>query len=245
MTSTMLGALAILFLACACKQSLPTDEVPPDPLAGPREAMVRKQLAGRDITDKRVLEAMGKVPRHRFVPQHLRAEAYSDHPLPIGHAQTISQPYIVACMTQAAEPEAGDIALEIGTGSGYQAAILAEVVKEVYSIEIIPKLARQAEKLLSELGYNNIHTRTGDGYAGWPDKAPFDIILLTAAPPEVPQPLFDQLKEGGILVAPVGTGIQELVRYRKKEGRLEREHIFGVRFVPMTGRAQDRVNITD
>ena len=239
MTSTLLGVLAIMFLACACKQSLSNDEIPPDPFAGPRKIMVSKQLAGRDVTDRKVIEAMGKVPRHRFVPPRLRAEAYSDHPLPIGHNQTISQPYIVAYMTQAAEPDADDIALEIGTGSGYQAAVLAEVVKEVYSIEIVPELARQSEKLLTDLGYGNIHTRTGDGYAGWPEKAPFDIILLTAAPLEVPQPLFDQLKDGGVLVAPVGTGTQELVRYRKKDGKLEQEHLFAVRFVPMTGRARE------
>jgi protein-L-isoaspartate(D-aspartate) O-methyltransferase len=201
--------------------------------------MVRVQMENRDITSSRVLDVMRKVPRHRFVPQELAGQAYEDHPLPIGFDQTISQPYIVASMTQALDVQPGDRVLEIGTGSGYQAAVLAELAAEVYTIEIVRPLGLRAEKTLGELGYKNVFVRVGDGYAGWPEKAPFDKIMLTAAPPKVPEPLFDQLKEGGLLIAPVGVYGQDLVLYRKMpEGLVERD-LYPVRFVPMTGKAQE------
>jgi protein-L-isoaspartate(D-aspartate) O-methyltransferase len=179
------------------------------------------------------------VPRHRFVPALWQGRAYTDGPLPIGEAQTISQPYIVAWMTELIEPKKEMRVLEIGTGSGYQAAVLAECVAEIDTIEVIPELGRKAEALLRELGYRNIRTRIGDGYAGWPDRAPYDAILLTAAPPvDVPKPLLDQLKVGGRLVAPVGRDDQNLVRITRTETGLKREVLAPVRFVPMTGKAQ-------
>jgi protein-L-isoaspartate(D-aspartate) O-methyltransferase len=204
-----------------------------------REEMVKTQLERRGIKDKAVLSAMRKVPRHRFVPDSWRGRAYTDGPLPIGEAQTISQPYIVAWMTELIEPRKGMRVLEIGTGSGYQAAVLAECAAEVDTIEVIPELGRKAEALLRELGYRNIRTRIGDGYGGWPDRAPYDAILLTAAPPvDVPKPLLDQLKIGGRLVAPVGRDDQNLVRITRTEAGLKREILAPVRFVPMTGKAQ-------
>lgn len=207
-------------------------------LAAERQRMVDTQLAARDIRDPKVLAAMRRVPRHLFVPENERHYAYVDGPLPIGQGQTISQPYIVAYMTQALDLQPGDRVLEVGTGSGYQAAVLAELVKDVYSIEIIPELARRAELLLMELGYTNVFVRAGDGYRGWPDKAPFDAIIVTAAPDHVPQPLVDQLAVGGKLVIPVGAWDQEMVVISKTDtGVLERRTI-GVRFVPMTGEAQ-------
>jgi protein-L-isoaspartate(D-aspartate) O-methyltransferase len=206
---------------------------------GDRDRMVRQQLARRDIRSPAVLSAMLRVPRHRFVPKNHQREAYGDHPLPIGHQQTISQPYIVAYMTQALAPRAGQKVLEIGTGSGYQAAVLAEIVGRVYSIEIVAPLGERAGKLLDELGYKNIFTRIGDGYKGWPEVAPFDAVILTAAPPKIPQPLLDQLKVGGVMIAPVGTVHQELVRITKTATGFNRERVMGVRFVPMTGEAQE------
>ena len=195
--------------------------------------MVDTQLAGRDIKDTRVLDAMRKVPRHRFVPEKLQAEAYDDTPLSIGEGQTISQPYIVAYMTQILELRPTDRVLEIGTGSGYQAAVLAELVKEVHTIEIVPGLAERAKGVLAALGYTNIRTRIGDGYAGWPEAAPFDKVIVTAAPDDVPQTLVDQLAEGGIMVVPVGRGDQIMtVLRRTKDGVVRRETI-PVRFVPM------------
>jgi protein-L-isoaspartate(D-aspartate) O-methyltransferase len=209
-------------------------------LAARREAMVKTQLEGRGIRDKAVLAAMRKVPRDRFVPAPWRERAYDDGPLPIGEGQTISQPYIVAWMTELIEPKKGMRVLEIGTGSGYQAAILAECVGEVDTIEVVPALGRRAETLLRELGYRNIRARVGDGYAGWPERGPYDAILLTAAPPnDVPGPLLDQLKVGGRLVAPVGRVVQDLVRITRTEAGLKREVLAPVRFVPMTGKAQD------
>ena len=203
-----------------------------------RTRMVDTQLAARDIRDPKVLAAMKRVPRHLFVPESERRSAYVDGPLPIGQGQTISQPYIVAYMTQALDLQPGDRVLEIGTGSGYQAAVLAELVREVYTIEIVPELARRAELTLLELRYTNVHVRAGDGYRGWPEKAPFDAIIVTAAPDHVPQPLVDQLAIGGKLVIPVGTWEQEMVILTKTEkGVLERRTI-GVRFVPMTGEAR-------
>jgi len=204
-----------------------------------RKSMVEKDLRGRDITDVEVLEVMGRLPRHRFIPKNLKWAAYADMPLPIGHGQTISQPYIVALMTQAARPGLKSRALDIGTGSGYQAAVLAEVCKEVYSIEILKPLAESAQKRLAELGYRNITVRTGDGYRGWPEKAPFDVIIVAAAPDHVPQPLVDQLANGGRLVIPVGQFFQELLVIEKqKDGTVRRESVAPVRFVPMRGEAE-------
>ena len=205
-----------------------------------REQMVETQLKSRDIRNERVLEAMKKVPRHLFMPASVRQYAYVDSPIPIGQSQTISQPYIVALMTQTVDPKPGDRSLEVGTGSGYQAAVLGELVQEVYTIEIIPDLAERAEKALAELGYDNVEVRQGDGYQGWPEKAPFDIILITAAPEEIPQPLIDQLAEGGRLVVPVGPQgeVQTLTLVTKEKGEVKRAYITDVRFVPMTGEVQ-------
>ena len=211
------------------------------PEAKARRRMVDEQLRSRDITDSRVLEVMGRVGRHRFVPEGIRAQAYADHPLPIGLDQTISQPYIVALMTQLARPKPTDRALDVGTGSGYQAAVLAELCKEVYSIEILKPLADGARTRLEELGYDNITVRCGDGYQGWPDKAPFDVILVAAAPDHVPKPLIEQLAPGGRLVIPVGSFYQELLLVEKqKDGSVRQESVIPVRFVPMTGKAQER-----
>jgi protein-L-isoaspartate(D-aspartate) O-methyltransferase len=205
-----------------------------------REHMVREQIQSRGITDKAVLAAVRKVPRHRFVPELLQAQAYDDGPLPIGEGQTISQPEIVAMMTELIKPEKTFRVLEIGTGSGYQAAILAECVKQVDSIEVVPSLGKKAEVVLRDLGYKNIKLRVGDGYQGWSERAPYDAIILTAAPPkDVPRPLLEQLKVGGRLVAPVGKLDQKLVRITRTETGYEREVITAVRFVPMTGKAQD------
>jgi protein-L-isoaspartate(D-aspartate) O-methyltransferase len=200
-----------------------------------RRAMVIRQLQGRDITDSRVLKAMGTVPRHRFVPEGLAFQAYQDHPLPIGSGQTISQPYIVALMTQWAEVHPQDKVLEIGTGSGYQAAVLAELAGRVFSIELRPDLARRAAARLKELGYGRVQVKCGDGYQGWPEEAPFDAILVTAAAPQVPAALAAQLKEGGRLVIPLGPprGAQTLVKWRKDQGKLVEEASLPVRFVPL------------
>jgi protein-L-isoaspartate(D-aspartate) O-methyltransferase len=205
-----------------------------------RRQMVKRQLQGRDITDRRVLEAMSRVPRQYFVPEGYQNLAYADGPLPIGHGQTISQPYIVALMTQVARPTAKSRALEIGTGSGYQAAVLAELCKEVFSIEIIRTLAEKAEKQLANMGYKNVTIRCGDGYQGWPEHAPFDVILVTAAPDHVPQPLIDQLAPGGRLVIPVGDFFQDLLLlHKEQDGSVRRKSIIPVRFVPMTGEAME------
>jgi protein-L-isoaspartate(D-aspartate) O-methyltransferase len=205
-----------------------------------REQMVERQLAARDIVDRRVLDAMRRVPRHRFVPAAIEEHAYDDRALPIGQGQTISQPYIVALMTQLAQPSPDSRALEIGTGSGYQAAVLAELVSRVYTIEILPALADQAAQTLSEMGYDNIFVRCGDGYQGWLEHAPFDIILVAAAAPEIPQPLIDQFARGGRLVIPVGTSHQQLQLLQKlDDGSIRREVIAPVAFVPMTGQARD------
>jgi len=203
-----------------------------------RKIMVEEQLLGRDITNARLLAVMRKVPRHEFVPKGIRDRAYDDSPLPIGHGQTISQPYVVAFMTEKLEPKPTDRVLEVGTGSGYQAAVLAELVKEVYTIEIVEPLARRAEADLKRLGCTNVHVRAGDGYQGWPEAAPFDAIMVTCAPEAVPQPLIAQLKDGGRMIIPVGPmGNQQLVLLRKAEERLEKRAVLPVRFVPMTGAA--------
>jgi len=198
-----------------------------------RRNMVEYQIKARGIKDKRVLAAMLKVPRHLFVPEEMRDMAYRDEPLPIGYGQTISQPYIVAYMTEVLKLRPEDKVLEIGTGSGYQTAILAELVREVYTIEIIPELSQRAEETLKNLGYTNIEFLIGDGYKGWPEKAPFDAILVSAAPAEVPPALVDQLQVDGRLILPVGTDSQELVLIKKTKKGLERTRLIGVRFVPL------------
>ena len=192
----------------------------------------------RGISGERVLAAMRKVPREEFVPEQFRAESYLDQPLPIGYDQTISQPYIVAFMTGELRPQPQDRVLEIGTGSGYQAAILAEIVAEVYSIEIIEPLAKTAEATLQRLGYKNVQVKVGDGYKGWVEHAPFDAVIVTCAPDHVPKPLVDQLKEGGRMIIPVGPfGDQELYLLEKENGQLRQRAVSPVRFVPMTGEA--------
>ncbi|MCA9679032.1 MAG: protein-L-isoaspartate(D-aspartate) O-methyltransferase [Kofleriaceae bacterium] len=199
--------------------------------------MVADQIAARGVADPRVLAAMREVPREAFVPAAMRRHAYDDNPVPLGHGQTVSQPYVVAAMTELAAIGPDDRVLEIGTGSGYQTAVLAALTDQVYSIEIVEPLARDAAATLARLGCR-AHLRIGDGWAGWPDAAPFDAIIVTAAPPEVPTPLLEQLAPGGRLVIPVGTVDQDLVRIvRRPDGFTER-HVFPVRFVPMTGRAQ-------
>jgi protein-L-isoaspartate(D-aspartate) O-methyltransferase len=201
--------------------------------------MVQEQLEERDITNRRVLAAMGKVPRHLFVPESSRDLAYADMPLPIGYGQTISQPYIVALMTQFVDPEPTHKALDIGTGSGYQAAILAELVKAVYSIEIVRPLADEARERLDRLGYKNVEVRHGDGYRGWPENAPFDIIIVAAAPDHIPQPLLDQLATGGRMVIPVGHPYQDLMLiHRQADGSIQQRRVAPVAFVPMTGEAE-------
>ncbi len=216
-----------------------SDSPETDERSAERERMVADQIAARGVRDSRVLAAMRKVPRHEFVPAELAARAHHDSPLPIGHAQTISQPYIVDFMTEQLELDGDEKVLEIGTGSGYQAAVLGELVKQVHTIEIVEPLARQSRELLAQQGYANIAVRAGDGYRGWPEEAPFDAIILTAAPPEIPQPLIDQLAMGGRLVAPVGRWNQELVLIRRDENGFHREKLIGVRFVPMVGEARD------
>ena len=206
-----------------------------------RTRMAEQQLAARDIVDRRVLEAMNRVARHEFVPRRSRHLAYSDSPLLIGHRQTISQPYIVALMTQLVRPSPQAKALDIGTGSGYQAAVLAELVKDVYSIEIVEPLAKQARARLDLLGYKNIHVRHGDGYRGWPEQAPFEIIIVAAAPDHVPQALVEQLSPGGKMVIPVGKFRQNLLVIEKAlDGTVTQRNVAPVAFVPMTGEAQNR-----
>jgi protein-L-isoaspartate(D-aspartate) O-methyltransferase len=204
--------------------------------AAQRERMVREQLQARAIKDPRVLEVMRTVPRHLFVPEGQRGQAYGDYPLPIGHSQTISQPYIVAFMTQALATAPDQKVLEIGTGSGYQAAVLARLVRDVYTIEIVEPLAARARTTLQELGFGNVHVRTGNGYLGWPEQAPFDRIIVTAAPEELPQALVEQLKVGGRMAIPVGVGDQELRILRRTASGVETLDTLPVRFVPMTGK---------
>ena len=203
-----------------------------------REAMVNRQIIDRGVNDPNVISAMRKVPRHLFVPRKNWAFSYGDHPLPIGEGQTISQPYIVAFMTEALELKPGEKVLEIGTGSGYQAAILAELIDEVYSIEIIEALGKRAQETLKKLGYKNVHIKIGDGHKGWPQKAPFDAIMVTCAPEQIPRPLVEQLKEGGRIIIPVGRegAVQKLVRGLKIGGRIKTEEVMLVRFVPMVTR---------
>ena len=242
----------LLVVGCSCREPIQKPATPGKEVAAlqeeassrmARENMVKHQLASRDIADQGVLDAMERVRRHLFVPPRFRelCNSYGDHPCPIGEGQTISQPYIVAYMTQALKPKRDDVVLEIGTGSGYQAAVLAELAKEVYTIEIIPSLGRWAEGVLKREGYKNAHVRIGDGYQGWPEHAPFDAVIVTCAPDHIPQPLIDQLKEGGRMIIPVGeVGVQSLVLVRKVEGKPVQTDMLPVRFVPMTGEAQKR-----
>jgi len=222
-------------------------DVPADEFAAERQALVQEirynvrqtsEYIGKSAFDQRVLGVMAKVPRHEFVPESLRAEAYENRPLPIGHGQTISQPYIVALMTELVEPERSDRVLEIGTGSGYQAAVLAELVGEVYSIEIVPPLGMEAAERFRRLGYENIEARIGDGYYGWSEAAPFDAIVVTAAANHIPPPLVQQLKPGGVMLIPVGSRfqVQQLTLVNKDEnGRVFTRQVLPVRFVPLTG----------
>ena len=203
-----------------------------------RDHMVNTQIQARDENNASVLAALRRVPRHAFIPSYGQNEAYADHPVRIGSGQTISQPYIVAFMTQALQPQPTDRVLEIGTGSGYQAAVLAELVQQVYTIEIIPDLGKGAKAICNELGYSNIQYLIGDGYRGWPDAAPFDAIIVTAAPGHIPQPLVDQLAVGGTMIIPVGVRYQKLIVIQKDEDGISRESVMAVRFVPMTGEAE-------
>jgi protein-L-isoaspartate(D-aspartate) O-methyltransferase len=206
--------------------------------AAQRQQMVQRQMMTRGINDARVLAAMRKVPREEFVPSESRAGSYEDGPLPIGYGQTISQPYIVAFMTEQLRAKPSDRVLEVGTGSGYQAAILAELVSEVYSVEIVEPLAKNAEATLQRLGYKNVHLKIGDGYKGWPEAGLFDAIIVTCAPDKVPQPLVDQLKDDGRMVIPVGDRFaQQLYLLEKKNGQLKQSATLPVRFVPMTSEA--------
>jgi protein-L-isoaspartate(D-aspartate) O-methyltransferase len=234
--------VAVLIAAAGAREAAADDDE--DPHTAARETMVQRQIEDRGVMDPAVLAAMRAVPRHRFVPDEYDDQAYLDHPLPIGENQTISQPYIVALMTEVLRLEPDDRVLEIGTGSGYQAAVLGEIAAEVFTIEIIPSLGERAREVLSDLGYDNVHVRVGDGYQGWPDRAPFDAVIVTAAPRKVPQPLLDQLAPGGRLVVPEGDVIQQLVLYVRREGpdgpHFDRKPLLGVRFVPMTGEVRGR-----
>jgi protein-L-isoaspartate(D-aspartate) O-methyltransferase len=233
-------AQCLLFAAIAssgCGQQAPT----PADFAAQRQRMVEQQLKPRGIKDDRVLAAMARVPREKFVPADERGDAYEDGPLPIGFDQTISQPYIVAFMTEQLRLKSSDRLLEIGTGSGYQAAVLAELVANVYTIEIVEPLAKTAEATLQRLGYKNVHLRVGDGYQGWPEEAPFDAIIVTCAPDKVPQPLVDQLKDDGRMVIPVGERFaQQLYLLEKKNGQLKESATLPVRFVPMLRETQKK-----
>ena len=207
-----------------------------DEFTGLRKQMVDTQIRARGVYNNRVLKAMENVPRHLFVPAEYRSMAYDDRPLPIGHGQTISQPYIVAFMTEAIRPGPEDKVLEIGTGSGYQAAVLAEIVDSVYTLEIIDELGKEAAARLHKLGYHNVKAKVSDGYYGWQEYAPFDAIIVTAAAEEIPEPLIEQLKEGGRMIIPVEYvfGNQELVLVTKKKGEIKKKKILPVRFVPFT-----------
>jgi protein-L-isoaspartate(D-aspartate) O-methyltransferase len=227
--------IAALFASTGCGQR----PRPVSDFAAQRQQMVQKQLMPRGINDQRVLGAMAKVPREEFVAPESRVASYEDGPLPIGYGQTISQPYIVAFMTEQLRMKPSDRVLEVGTGSGYQAAILGELVSEVYSIEIVEPLAKNAEATLQRLGYKNVHVKFGDGYKGWPEEAPFDAIIVTCAPDKVPQALVDQLKDGGRMVIPVGDRFaQQLYLLEKKNGQLKQSATLPVRFVPMTSEAE-------
>jgi protein-L-isoaspartate(D-aspartate) O-methyltransferase len=226
-----LSAIAIP-LALVCGATGQAGNRPQDP----RAHMVETQLKAREIRDAAVLKAMSRVPRHLFVPPDVRPFAYEDRPLPIGRGQTISQPFIVAYMTEALQLQPSHTVLEIGTGSGYQAAVLAELVQQVYTIEIVPDLAASARRTLAEAGYKHVEVRAGNGYLGWPEHAPYPRIIVTAAPPQIPQALIDQLSVGGIMVLPVGTGYQEMVVVSKTPSGITQKRTIPVRFVPMVSK---------
>ncbi len=228
--------LLYLIVSSGFGVSCKAEDADPSRFVKQREAMVRVQIESRGITEPATLDALRKVERHKFVPPKYQNKAYEDHPLPIGENQTISQPYIVALMTQVLDLKKNEKVLEIGTGSGYQAAVLAEICNHVYTIEIIDTLGQRAQKLLADLGYKNINVKIGDGYKGWEEHSPFDAIIVTCAPTHIPEPLKKQLAEGGKMVIPVGkTFAQELVLLTKKNGKIRRESIIPVRFVPMLG----------
>jgi protein-L-isoaspartate(D-aspartate) O-methyltransferase len=228
------GALAALVAAAIhAHQAGAQPATATDPYAAARRRMVSEQIEARGIRSRAVLDAMGRVPRHLFVPPEVQAFAYEDKPQPIGFGQTISQPYIVGYMTEALQTSRDQAVLEIGTGSGYQAAVLAEIVREVYSIEIVPQLADRARRTLAANGYRNVQVRTGNGYLGWPERAPFARIIVTAAPPEIPRALVDQLAVGGMMVVPVGTFFQEMVILTKTARGVVEQRTIPVRFVPM------------
>ncbi len=232
----VLSGYILAFAVSITAGALATEEKPVDSrrFESQRRQMVAGQIQARGIRKPEILRAMAAVPRHRFVPYRLRSSAYRDSPLPIGKGQTISQPYIVALMSEVLQLDRSKKVLEIGTGSGYQAAVLAELAGQVYSIEIITSLGETARKVLQDLGYGNVHVRIGDGYKGWPDQAPFDAIIVTCAPTHIPRPLKEQLAEGGKLVIPVGSeGYQELVLLTKNNGKIVQQKIIPVRFVPM------------
>jgi protein-L-isoaspartate(D-aspartate) O-methyltransferase len=244
MSRLFLLLIAIALLASCSSTDVGQTQVSTDLATGEtdatlhaRDRMVTDQIEARGVDDPEVLAAMRAVPRHQFVPSEYQDQAYEDHPLPIGHGQTISQPYIVALMTESLQLEPGQRVLEIGTGSGYQAAILSEMGMQVYTIEIIPELAEQARQRLDELGYANLSTLNADGYFGWQENAPFDAIIVTAAPDHLPQPLANQLAEGGRLVVPIGPvgSVQTLWVFEKVEGELEATNLGAVSFVPLTG----------
>jgi len=229
----LLTALTAMLSTVMCTSSHPDFQ---GDRAAERRQMVAEQIRGRDIRDPRVLAAMERVQRHLFMPEALRDEAYGDHPVSIGYGQTISQPYIVGFMSEALAVEPGHRILEIGTGSGYQAAILGELAREVFTIEIIEPLAESARATLAQRGYKNVHVRAGNGYAGWPEQAPFDRIIVTAAPDEVPPALIEQLKVGGLMAIPVGTFTQELRIMKRTVNGMDTLKTLPVRFVPMTGK---------
>lgn len=229
----------IIFLLVSMYEHDKIDEI--DDYIEKRQSMVLNQLRSRDILDSKVLQAMLTVPRHQFVDEHIRESAYNDYPLSIGEGQTISQPYIVALMTQLLKLKKGEKVLEIGTGSGYQAAVLAEIVEEVYTIEIYESLSKKSEKLLNDLGYRNIKFKVGDGYHGWEEHAPYDAIIVTCAPDHVPPSLLQQIKDdGGRIVIPVGGiwMVQTLMKIEKSGGQIKSKGIIGVRFVPMIGHSR-------
>ena len=231
--------ISFLFLSFACGQQQSNKSSADKMYEKMRSNMVQTQIANRGIKGKEVLRAMHSVPRHEFVPDHLKKYAYADEPLPIGEDQTISQPSIVAYMTEKLELSSGDKVLEIGTGSGYQAAVLSELVDSVFTIEIVDVLARRAKDKLAAMGYKNIYVKSGDGYKGWPEHAPFDAIIITAAPTIIPEPLVEQLKVGGQLILPLGDYSQDLFLITKNQDGITEQRLLPVRFVPMTGEIED------
>jgi protein-L-isoaspartate(D-aspartate) O-methyltransferase len=234
-----LGVILATCLVAPSRGDEPAKAESSDPTAPARMRMVERHLAERGIKDPRVLEAFRTVPRHKFLPPESRRHAYDDESIPIGQGQTITPPFDVAFMTEALQPRPTDKVYEVGTGSGYQAAILSRLVKDVYSVEIHEPLSKRATAVLKEVGYDNVHTRHGDGYAGWPEEAPFDAIIVTCAPESIPQPLVDQLKDGGRMIIPIGDRFNQMVyRVTKRDGKLTREELRPTLFVPMTGRAQ-------